>query len=168
MPLGLGRGQNLGFRDFAIFWHRCHWGHPCFTNTYLVDIYLCKGWAEVDMQSKTTRFLNIQAQEPSWISSTCCTTLTNFKGHWSRKASIHSYKLPFYYVTIFLSEPDIYVRGANVIALVSVLACVWTKALTLAITFKPEVVGLSYSYVWYYTMKFIMFWCAHTKLWIID
>ena len=36
MPLGVGRGQNLGLRDFAIFGLCCHRGHPCFTNTCLV------------------------------------------------------------------------------------------------------------------------------------
>ena len=41
------------------------------------------------------------------------------------------------------------VQGANVIALVSVSAvgtgmCAWTKTLTLAITFLPEVIELSY------------------------
>ena len=49
----------------------------------------------------------------------------------------------------FLASRDKYVRGANVIALpsasVSASASVaWTKTLTLAITLKPEVIGLSY------------------------
>ena len=36
-PWGIGRGQNLGLRDFAIFWLGCRRGHPCFTNTCLVS-----------------------------------------------------------------------------------------------------------------------------------
>ena len=45
----------------------------------------------------------------------------------------------------FLASRDKYVRGANVIVLPSASASVvWTKTLTLAITFKPEVIGLSY------------------------
>ena len=42
MPLGMGRGQNLGLRDFAIFWFFCRRGHPCFTNTCLVAFILVK------------------------------------------------------------------------------------------------------------------------------
>ena len=42
IPLGMGRGQNLGLRDFAIFWLCCHRGHPCFTNTCLVSFYVLR------------------------------------------------------------------------------------------------------------------------------
>ena len=35
-PWGMGRGQNVGLRDFAIVWLCCRRGHPCFTNTCLV------------------------------------------------------------------------------------------------------------------------------------
>ena len=43
----------------------------------------------------------------------------------------------------FLASRDKYVRGANVIALLSALAA-WKKALTFTISFKPEVIELSY------------------------
>ena len=33
MSLGIGWGQNIGLRNYAIFWLCCLWGHPCFTNT---------------------------------------------------------------------------------------------------------------------------------------
>ena len=33
MPLGDGQGQNVGLKDFAIFWLCCRRGYPCFTNT---------------------------------------------------------------------------------------------------------------------------------------
>ena len=39
MPLGVGRGQNWGHRDFAIFRICCRQGHPCFTNKCLVSFY---------------------------------------------------------------------------------------------------------------------------------
>ena len=59
MPLGVGRGQNFGLKDFAIFWLCCR-GHLCFTNTscsnystnwFCVHIYYCssyikKGWCQ--------------------------------------------------------------------------------------------------------------------------
>ena len=38
MPLGVGRLQNVGLNIFAIFWLCCHQGHPCFTNTHLVEL----------------------------------------------------------------------------------------------------------------------------------
>ena len=44
MPVGggVGWGQNVGFRDFAIFWLCCRRGHPCFTSTCLVEFwYAC-------------------------------------------------------------------------------------------------------------------------------
>ena len=41
-PWGMGRGQNLGLREFAIVWHCCRWGHPCFTNTCLVVNWIWK------------------------------------------------------------------------------------------------------------------------------
>ena len=36
-PWGVGRGKNVGLRDFAIFWLCCCRGHPCFTNTCPFD-----------------------------------------------------------------------------------------------------------------------------------
>ena len=48
---------------------------------------------------------------------------------------------------VILASRDKYVRGANVIALPSASASrsvAWTKTLTLAITFKPEEIGLPY------------------------
>ena len=41
MPLGQGRGQNFGLRDFAIFGLCCRRGHLCFTNTCLVVFMHC-------------------------------------------------------------------------------------------------------------------------------
>ena len=35
---GRQRGENVGLRDFAIFWLYCRLGHLCFINTCLVDI----------------------------------------------------------------------------------------------------------------------------------
>ena len=60
----------------------------------------------------------------------------------------------------FSASRDKFVKGTNVIALasMSVLAA-WTKTLTMAITFKPEVIGLSYCarvflvtrpFIWYH------------------
>ena len=46
MPLGVGWGQNVGLRDFAIFWLCCRPGHPCFTNTCLVQDLICL-WLKV-------------------------------------------------------------------------------------------------------------------------
>ena len=70
----------------------------------------------------------------SWVRNT-------FKAAWI------STKLVLYLSTkfVFLASRDKYVRGANVIAPPSASASLaWTKTLTLAISFKPEVIKLSY------------------------
>ena len=62
MPLGVGRGQNLGLTDFAIFGFCCHRGHPCFTNTCLV-VFIRSGIHIVfALNGKETVSISLQSQ----------------------------------------------------------------------------------------------------------
>ena len=45
MPLGWGWVKIWDLEIFAIFWLCCRRGHPCFTNTCLVDIFLLIGFS---------------------------------------------------------------------------------------------------------------------------
>ena len=83
-PRGVGRGQNLGLRDFAIFGFCCHRGHPCFTNTCLVCFFFEIAHhpapsAGQQYASSTSSpeplegiWLNLVGMKYSWSPTSCC------------------------------------------------------------------------------------------------
>ena len=89
MPLGVGQGQNVGLRDFAIFRLCCRRGHPCFTNTCLVlsftlswlidlvDLYWIVAFAfDLNLDLSCSRSHSILVRDslplyPLFISSVC-------------------------------------------------------------------------------------------------
>ena len=68
MPLG---GARSKCRIFAIFWLCCCWGHPCFTNTFLVPSLYSWNIVKHDINPKYTKSCWIYHRR-KWQVTICC------------------------------------------------------------------------------------------------